>query len=107
LTGIDDTRCNQAHRCDERRCQRKEAIMPRLPTVAVEDAKGKVRGIYSHIAVTEGEPHLLLRCFANDPEVLRVEWELEKELMYGDSLLSRRLREYISLTVAMLQDCGG
>ena len=81
--------------------------MFRLPTVSVKDAKGRAQEIYADIARTEGEPHLLLQCFANDPEILRVEWDLEKELMYGQSMLTGKLRKYISLTVAMLSGCGG
>lgn len=81
--------------------------MSRLPVVGIKDAKGKVRDIYTDIACIEGEPHLLLQSFANDPEVLRVEWQLEKALMHGESALSKKLRQYISLTVSILYNCGG
>lgn len=81
--------------------------MFRLPTIAMEDATGSVQNIYDEIASIDGEPHLLFQCFANDPDILRVQWNLEKELMHGDSVMPKRLREYVSLTVAMLSGCGG
>lgn len=81
--------------------------MSRLPVVSTEDARGKIRDIYADIMRVEGEPHLLFQSFANDPEVLDVEWQLEKALMYGKSVLSKKLRQYISLTVAILYGCGG
>jgi hypothetical protein len=81
--------------------------MIRLPIVDAQGAKGGVREVYDDIAATGDEPHLLFQCYANDPAILRVEWELEKELMHGDSVLSRKLREYVSITVAMLRECGG
>ncbi len=79
--------------------------MFRLPIVATQDAKGAVKKTYSDVESLQGEPHLLLQLFANDPEVLRAEWQLEKALMYGRSVLSKRLRQYISLTVAILHGC--
>ena len=81
--------------------------MARLPEVNPEDAKGIVRDVYDDIIRIEGEPHLLLQCFANDPEVLNVEWQLEKALMHGESALPKKLRQYISLTVSILYGCGG
>jgi hypothetical protein len=79
----------------------------RLPIVDPKDARDEVGEIYSDIARFDGEPHLLLRCYAQDPRILQVEWELEKELMHGPSVMSERLRKCIALTVAMLSGCGG
>jgi hypothetical protein len=81
--------------------------MARIPVVIPEEASGVVRDIYEDIVRVEGEPHLLLQCFANDPEVLNVEWQMEKALMHGESSLPKKLRQYIGLTVSVLYGCGG
>lgn len=78
-----------------------------LPLISPEDAQGKVKDIYDDVARLEGKPHRLLQCFANEPQVLDAEWNLEKALMHGESALPRRLRHYISLTVSTLYSCGG
>jgi len=81
--------------------------MPRVPTVSIEEAGGKVKEIYADIARVQGETSWVFQCFANDPEVLDVEWQMDKVLMRGESALSSKLRQYISLTTSILHGCGG
>jgi hypothetical protein len=78
-----------------------------VPLVDIPEAEGKAKEIFTEISNTEGKPNILHLCFANDADVLDAEWRLENTLFHADSTLSKKTRQYVSLTVSMLHGCPG
>jgi len=78
----------------------------RVPLIGIDEAGEKVKAIYADIESVKGMVSPPMQRFANDPGVLHVQWQLDKVLMHGESTIPRRLRQYISLTTAILYGCG-
>ena len=78
-----------------------------IPRVEAEKVEGYVKEIFSKITNIEGKPNLLHLCLANDAGLLDAEWELENALFHADSIISKKTRQYVSLTVSLLFGCTG
>ena len=78
-----------------------------VPLVDVDKAEGRIKEIYSMITNVEGKPNLLHLCLANDASLLDAEWKLENTLFHADSTISKKTRQYVSLTVSLLHGCTG
>ncbi|MHA1604551.1 MAG: carboxymuconolactone decarboxylase family protein [Candidatus Freyarchaeota archaeon] len=79
--------------------------MARIKMVDEEEAKGKIKEVYD--AILSKEPHVpgILKIFSVRPDLLEKMVGIHYTLMGSGSLLSPELRNYIALTVSVVNSC--
>jgi len=76
-----------------------------IETIESDEAVGKLAKIYSSLADPGEEIAEILKVHSLKPDILRSHLNLYREIMYGDSSLSRAEREMVAVKVSVINDC--
>lgn len=79
--------------------------MPFIPMTPPQDAHGKLKEEYARIEAERGAVGSIFRVTGAHPGATTLHLELYKELVYGESPLSRRERELVATVVSRANDC--
>ena len=79
--------------------------MPYIRLIDEADADGLLREQYDAAVERAGKVFNILKAMSLRPAVLRASMELYKEIMFGESGLSRRERELLATVSSAAQDC--
>jgi uncharacterized peroxidase-related enzyme len=79
--------------------------MPHLRLIAEDEAEGLLREEYDAAVERAGKVFNILKAMSLNPRVLRASMELYKEIMFGESSLSRRERELLATVTSAEQSC--
>jgi len=78
---------------------------PYIELVEETDAAGPLREEYDAAIERAGKVFNILKAMSLRPGVLRASMELYKEIMFGESGLSRRERELLATVTSAAQSC--
>ena len=78
--------------------------MSRITLTNPKEATGIVEEIFAEIRKTFGIVPNLFRAYANNPDLLRTNWEKHKAIM-AQGELSRKTKESIALTISDANGC--
>ena len=73
--------------------------------VAVNEARGLLAAIFKGALARAGKVFHILRIQSVNPPVVRAGISLYREIMFGESPLSRAQREMIAVVVSRANDC--
>ena len=76
-----------------------------IETTAVNDATGLLKRLYKAAIDRAGKVYAIVRVMSPNPPVLRSSIALYRDLMMGDSPLSRAQREMLATAVSRFNDC--
>jgi len=76
-----------------------------IKTVAVQQADGTVKNLYDAAIKRSGRVAHIVQVMSPNPPVLRASMGLYQATMFGDSPLSRGLRELIATVVSRANNC--
>jgi uncharacterized peroxidase-related enzyme len=79
--------------------------VPFLRLIDVEAATGLVREEYDAAVARAGKVFNIVKAMSLRPGVLRASMQLYREIMFGDSGLSRAERELLAVVVSRANDC--
>jgi uncharacterized peroxidase-related enzyme len=79
--------------------------VPYIRLIDEADADGLLREQYDAAVERAGKVFNILKAMSLRPAVLRASMELYKEIMFGESGLSRRERELLATVSSAAQDC--
>ena len=79
--------------------------MAHLRLITEEEADGLLKEEYEAAVERAGKVFNILKAMSLNPRVLRASMELYKEIMFGDSGLSRRERELLATVTSSAQSC--
>ena len=79
--------------------------MPYLRLIDESDADGILKEEYDAAVERAGKVFNILKSMSLNPRVLRASIELYKEIMFGESGLSRRERELLATVTSAEQSC--
>ena len=79
--------------------------MPHIRLIDEEDAEGLLKEEYDAAVERAGKVFNILKAMSRNPRVLRASIELYREIMIGESGLSRRERELLATVTSSAQDC--
>jgi uncharacterized peroxidase-related enzyme len=78
---------------------------PYLRLIREDEAEGLLREEYDAAVERAGKVFNILKAMSLNPRVLRASMELYKEIMLGESGLSRRERELLATVTSAEQSC--
>lgn len=78
---------------------------PYLNLVSEDEADGPLKEEYDAAVERAGKVFNILKAMSLNPRVLRASMELYKEIMFGESGLSRRERELLATVTSAEQSC--
>ena len=79
--------------------------MAHLRLISEEDADGLLKEAYDAAFERAGKVFNILRAMSLNPPVLRASIALYREIMFGESGLSRRERELLATVASAEQSC--
>ena len=79
--------------------------MPHLRLITEEEADGLLKEEYEAAVERAGKVFNILKAMSLNPRVLRASTELYKEIMFGESGLSRQERELLATVTSAEQNC--
>lgn len=79
--------------------------MPHIRLIDEGDAEGLIKEEYDAAVERAGKVFNILKAMSRNPRVLRASIELYREIMFGESGLSRRERELLATITSSAQDC--
>ena len=79
--------------------------MPHLRLTDVDEATGPLKDEYDAAVVRAGKVFNILKAMSLRPAVLRESMRLYREIMFGESGLTRQERELIAVVVSRENDC--
>jgi uncharacterized peroxidase-related enzyme len=79
--------------------------VPYIRLIDEAEADGLLREQYDAAVERAGKVFNILKAMSLRPAVLRASMELYKEIMFGESGLSRRERELLATVSSAAQDC--
>lgn len=79
--------------------------LPHLRLIDEDEADGLLREEYDAAIERAGKVFNILKAMSLNPRVLRASMELYKEIMFGESGLSRRERELLATVTSAEQSC--
>jgi len=78
---------------------------PYIKLVDEHEATGALKAEYDAAVERAGKVFNILKAMSLNPRVLRASMELYKEIMFGESGLSRRERELLATGTSAAQSC--
>jgi uncharacterized peroxidase-related enzyme len=78
---------------------------PYIRLIEEDEAEGALAEEYAAARERAGKVFNILKSMSQNPRVLRASMELYKEIMFGESGLSRRERELLATVTAAEQSC--
>jgi alkylhydroperoxidase family enzyme len=78
---------------------------PYIRLIEVDEAEGPLREDYDAAIERAGKVFNILKAMSLRPSVLRASMALYREIMFGESGLSRRERELLATVASAEQDC--
>ena len=79
--------------------------MPHLRLIDEDEADGLLKQEYDAAIERAGKVFNILKGMSRNPRVLRASIELYREIMFGDSGLSRKERELLATVTSAQQFC--
>ena len=79
--------------------------VPHLRLIEVDEATGELRLEYDAAIARAGKVFNIVKAMSLSPSVLARSIELYREIMFGDSELSRTDRELLATVVSRTNDC--
>ena len=79
--------------------------MPFLRLIDVEAATGELEREYDEAVARAGKVFNIVKAMSLRPRVLRRSMQLYKEIMFGESELTRAERELLAVVVSAVNDC--
>ena len=79
--------------------------MPHIRLISEDEADGLLREEYDAAFDRAGKVFNILKAMSRNPRVLRASIELYREIMFGESGLSRRERELLATVTSSAQSC--
>ena len=79
--------------------------MPYIRLIDEGDAEGLLEEEYAAALERAGKVFNFLKAMSRNPRVLHASIELYREIMFGESGLSRRERELLATVTSSAQDC--
>jgi uncharacterized peroxidase-related enzyme len=79
--------------------------LPHIRLIDEGDAEGLLKEEYDAAVERAGKVFNILKAMSRNPRVLRASIELYREIMFGESGLSRREREFLATVTSSAQDC--
>ncbi|HSG12679.1 MAG TPA: carboxymuconolactone decarboxylase family protein [Gaiellaceae bacterium] len=79
--------------------------MTHIRLIDEDEAEGLLAEEYAAARERAGKVFLILKAMSLNPRVLRASIELYKEIMFGESGLSRRERELLATVTSAEQSC--
>jgi uncharacterized peroxidase-related enzyme len=76
-----------------------------INTIDEKEAKGELKEIYERIKEKRGKISNIMKVHSLNPKTMKYHLELYLNLMFGDSNLSRELRELIAVVVSAANNC--
>lgn len=80
--------------------------MPFIPTIAPENATGQLKDEYARIEKERGAVASIFRVTGAHAGLTTIHLDLYKEIVYGESPLSRRERELVATVVSRENECS-
>jgi len=81
------------------------STVPHIRLIEEHEAEGPLREEYDAAIERAGKVFNILKSMSRNPRVLRTSMELYKEIMFGESELSRRERELLATVTSAEQRC--
>jgi uncharacterized peroxidase-related enzyme len=79
--------------------------VPHIRLIDESEADGLLKEEYDAAHERAGKVFNILKGMSRNPRVLRASIELYREIMFGESGLSRRERELLATVTSSAQDC--
>jgi uncharacterized peroxidase-related enzyme len=79
--------------------------VPFLRLIDVEAATGELEREYDEAVTRAGKVFNIVKAMSLRPRVLRRSMQLYKEIMFGESELTRAERELLAVVVSAVNDC--
>ena len=79
--------------------------MPHIRLIDEDEADGLLKEEYDAALERAGKVFNILKAMSRNPRVLRASIELYREIMFGESGLSRCERELLATVTSSAQDC--
>ena len=79
--------------------------MPYIRLIDEDEADGLLKEEYDAAVERAGKVFKILKAMSLNPRVLRASMNLYKEIMFGESGLSRRERELLATVTSSAQNC--
>jgi uncharacterized peroxidase-related enzyme len=79
--------------------------MAYIRVISEENAQGSLREAYAVAASSRGRVAEILRIHSVHPQALLDHLKLYRELMFGESELTRAEREMLAVTVSVVNEC--
>ena len=79
--------------------------MAHLRLIEVDEATGELRAEYDAAVGRAGKVFNIVKAMSLRPGVLRRSMQLYREIMFGESALSRQERELLAVVVSCENDC--
>jgi alkylhydroperoxidase family enzyme len=79
--------------------------VPHIRLIDVDEADGLLKDEYDAAVDRAGKVFAILKAMSRNPRVLRASIELYREIMFGESGLSRRERELLATVTSSEQSC--
>jgi uncharacterized peroxidase-related enzyme len=79
--------------------------VPYLRLIDVDEARGLLRREYDAAVARAGKVFNIVRAMSLRPDVLAASMRLYREIMFGESGLSRAERELLAVVVSRANDC--
>lgn len=79
--------------------------MAHLRLIGVDEARGLLKQEYDAAVERAGKVFNIVKAMSLRPAVLRRSMQLYREVMYGESGLSRAERELLAVVVSRANDC--
>ena len=79
--------------------------MAYLRLISEDDADGLLKDEYDAAVERAGKVFNILRAMSLNPRVLRASIALYREIMFGESGLSRRERELLATVTSQINEC--
>jgi uncharacterized peroxidase-related enzyme len=79
--------------------------VPYIQLIDEAEADGLLQEEYDAAVERAGKVFNILKAMSRNPRVLRASIELYREIMFGESGLSRRERELLATVTSSEQDC--
>ncbi len=84
---------------------RYDVKMAWIETVSDDNAEGLLASLYKAAIKRAGKVYNIVRLQSANPPVLRSSMAIYRDIMFGDSPLSRGQRELIAVVVSRANDC--
>ena len=79
--------------------------MPWINVIEEKDTSGDLKEIYEKIVKKRGKLSNIMKIHSLNPETMKNHMDLYLTLMFGPSDLSREEREFIAVTVSVINKC--